>query len=422
MSSVAERANPRALPQPLTTVCALLALAGIGAFLWGLASDKETTWIAFHTNYLFFGAMAQGGLIISCIFVIVGARWPGPVRRIAEGLAAWVPVTLVLGVIGYFGRDVIYANWLGHPPPGKEAWLNSTRLYATDISVFAILALLTVVYLKASVRPTLKGAADRATAAKGMFESWSSNWRGDEEEREESGRRMRVLAPIICLVFAFGWTAIAIDQVMSLEPTWFSNLFGAYFAWGGFLTAVAATAVLCVWHRNAPGLEGEFTEARFHDLGKMVFAFSVFWMYLFFSQYLVIWYGNLPEETQFIQGRLGSQFLQDTIYFVGDRLREPYAMVTLSVWVCCWIIPFVVLLGQRPKKTPAILGTVCVILILGFWLERNVLIWPSLRPDDSFAWAGVIQFTMAAGFFGAFSLVYLVYTRVFPSLAVPERS
>ena len=84
-------------------------------------------------------------------------------------------------------------------------------------------------------------------------------------------------------------------------------------------------------------------------------------------------------------------------------------------------MPFWVLLGQRPKRTPAILGSVAAVMVGGFWLERNVLIWPSLVPKESFAWAGAVQFGVAAGFVGAFALVFLVYTRVFPSLAIPRR-
>jgi len=234
-----------------------------------------------------------------------------------------------------------------------------------------------------------------------------------------------VLAPGICLLYAFGYTFIGFDQVMSLSPTWFSNLFGGYFAWGGFLGAITATTVLCVLHRKHPGLEGEVSRERLHDLGKMIFAFSIFWMYLFFSQYLVIWYGNLPEETQFFAARLGTEFLQSTWYFDGwaDRIwNQPYVKVTLFAWVCCWVIPFWFLLGQKPKKTWWFVGSVAAISSLGFWVERNILIWPSLVPDDTWSFLGWIQIGIAIGFLGAFALCYLTYTRVFPGLAVPRTS
>ena len=281
--------------------------------------------------------------------------------------------------------------------------------------------MLSIRFLKLSVRPALQGAAERAPRAKGMFARWSANWRGDEVELAESARKLRVLAPIIALIYAFGYTVVGYDQVMSLTPTWFSTMFGWYFGWSGFLSGIAMTTVICVLLRNAPGWEGELTKDRFHDLGKMLFAFSIFWMYLFFSQYIVIWYGNLPEETQFFELRLGSQFLQDTWHFAYVNLKEPYVATSLIAWAGCWIIPFWVLLGQAPKRNWYIVGPVAVIMLIGFWLERNVLVWPSLVADDGLAWLGPVQLGIAAGFFGAFALVFLIYSRVFPTLPVPRR-
>ncbi|MBW1845287.1 MAG: hypothetical protein JRJ05_13165, partial [Deltaproteobacteria bacterium] len=237
----------------------------------------------------------------------------------------------------------------------------------------------------------------------------------------ESARKLRVLAPIIGLVYAFGYTVVGYDQVMSLTPTWFSTMFGWYFTWSGFLSGIAMTTVICVLLRNAPGWEGELTKDRFHDLGKMLFAFSIFWMYLFFSQYIVIWYGNLPEETQFFELRLGSQFLQDTWYFAAEHLDEPYVKTSLIAWACIWIIPFWMLLGPAPKRSWYIVGPIAAIMLTGFWIERNVLVWPSLVPDDGLAWLGPVQLGIAAGFLGAFALVFLLYSRIFPTLPVPRR-
>jgi hypothetical protein len=428
-------ASPRAIPGALLGACVVLILLGILAFAIGLSTDAATAWRAFHVNYLFFGALAQGALCLACAFVIIGAHWPGPIRRIAESLGAWVPVTLLFFLVSWLGRESVYAPWLHHPPAGKEAWLNPTRLFWMDLFIFSWLALLSMLFLYHSIRPTLGAMAQADTGPlAGLFRRWTAGWQGEPAERAHSQRRCRVIAPILCLSYAFGFTFIAFDQVMSLMPTWYSNLFGAYFAWGGFLSGVAATALLSVLHRNAPGLQGEITGGRMHDLGKMIFAFSVFWMYLFFSQYLVIWYGNLPEETQFFQARLGSQFVVDksrlgelflaetwSMRFFWERLAEPYVKPTLLAWVGCWVVPFWVLLGQRPKRTPAILGGVAAIVLGGFWLERNVLVWPSLVPTEGLSFLGVVQIGIAAGFLGAFALVFLVFTCLFPSLAVPRR-
>jgi hypothetical protein len=403
----------------------LIAL-GVLAFVIGLISDADTAWRAFHVNYLYWGVLAQGALVVSSAFVIVGARWPGPVRHLTNSLGAWVPLTVVFFLIGFLGRESIYSPWLHGPPPGKESYLTAARLFWMDLGILLWLTGVSVAYLYYSFRPGL-GRVAQDGGGSGLLRMWASNWQGDEVERVRCDRRVQVLAPIVCLSFAFGWSFLAFDQVMSLTPTWFSNLFGAYFAWGGFLSAVCATALLAILHRRSVGFAGEITKDRLHDLGKMIFAFSIFWMYLFFSQYLVIWYGNLPEETQFFEARLGSQFMVDkaginelylsqtwAMEFFWERLKEPYAKLSLLVWACCWIIPFWVLLGQRPKRTPIILGTVSAISLFGFWLERNVLIWPSLVPKDTLAFLGLVQVGIAVGFLGAFALVFLLFSRRIP--------
>jgi len=416
-----ERANPRDLPVSLIGICGALVAIGIASFAYGISTDPDIAWRAYHVNFIYFATLAQGGLCLACAIVIIDARWPGPIRHVAEGLAAWVPISFVLLAIGYFGRESIQTNWIHGAPMGKEGWLTIPRVYITDLAILFVLSVLSIRFLRLSVRPALSGAAERSPRARGMFARWSAGWRGDDVELAESARKLRVLAPIIALIYAFGYTIVGYDQVMSLTPTWFSTMFGWYFTWSGFLSGIAMTTVICVLLRNAPGWEGELTKDRFHDLGKMLFAFSIFWMYLFFSQYIVIWYGNLPEETQFFELRLGTQFLQDTWHFAFDRLEEPYVRTSLIAWAGCWIIPFWVLLGQAPKRSWYIVGPIAVVMLIGFWLERNVLVWPSLVPNDGLAWLGPVQLGIAAGFFGAFALVFLIYSRIFPTLPVPRR-
>jgi hypothetical protein len=424
--AASEQARPQPIPPAVLGLCGVLIGLGGIAFLAGLATDPATAWRAYHVNYLFYAGLGQAGVVLACAFVIIGAQWPGPVRRIAEALGAWVPISFLLGVIGFLGGRHYLYEWIDHPLPAKAAYLSPWRLFLMDSGILLVLAILTLSFLRTSVRPALRGAAEHATGfPRTLFERWTVNWRGEAEEREESDRRLRLLAPVICLLYAFGYSFIGFDQVMSLEPTWYSNLFGAFFAWGGFLSAVSATTLLSVLHRGYPGLEGEITRDRLHDLGKMIFAFSIFWMYLFFAQYLVIWYGNLPEETSFIRDRLGSQFLQSTWYFSGfwDRIwGEPWVRVTLGAWFCVWVIPFWCLLGAVPKKTGWFVATIAAISVFGFWLERNVLVWPSLVPSDTWAWLGWVQIGIGLGFLGAFALVYLTFTRVFPGLAVPRRA
>ncbi len=431
----ADRARPRDLPRRAAPIFGALALLGLVTFAVGaLSSDEATvarTYRVYLHNWLLFAALAQGALVLSAAMRLTNAGWQGPVHRLVDSLGAFVPVSLVLFAGVWLGRHELF-EWTHHPIVGKELWFDPGFTFARDLGALLLMTALSVAYLYMSVRPMLGDLRENAPRFAGLYQRWTAGWRGEDAERRLAERRLRKLAAVLTLSYAFCYSVIAVDMIMSLAPHWVSSMFPGYYCWGGFLSAVSMTAFLGVVMRGSEDLRGEITEKRRHDLGKMVFAFSIFWMYLFWSQYLVIWYGNIPEETGFIAARLGSQFMQgmpDAPYLTGlwERISEPYARLTLSAWFLCWVIPFWVLLGARPKKTPVILGTVALGSLVGFWLERYILVTPSLvspeavlsgAPVTPFGW---IELGIAGGFVGGFFLAFLGFARVFPG-ALPPRS
>ena len=130
-----ERANPRGLPKPLVGICGALVAVGLASFAFGLVSDPATAWRSYHVNFIYFAGLSQAALCVACALVIIGARWAGPVRHVAEGLAAWVPITLLLFLISFLGREHIYSAWIHGAPPGKETWLSIPRVYLADLLV-----------------------------------------------------------------------------------------------------------------------------------------------------------------------------------------------------------------------------------------------------------------------------------------------
>jgi hypothetical protein len=407
-----------------------LALLWALSFFWALNADADRAYRVFLHNWLLWAALAQGALALSAAFRLTNATWQGPIHRIVDSIGAFVPLSLILFVGVFAGRHHLF-HWIHDPShiAGKEWWYQEGALFLRDTLTLLWLTALSLFYYYVSLRPTLARARETATGLRGaLIARWTAGWRGDEREHESAERRARKLAAVLALSYAFGYSLLGVDLIMSLSPHWVSTMFPAYFAWGGFLSAVSLTAVVTVLLRNGPQLAGEVTPRRMHDIGKMIFAFSIFWMYLFWSQYLVIWYGNIPEETGFVVARLGSQFVQDTWYLEGfwTRLGEPYAKVTLTAWILVWVLPFWILLGQRPKKTPAILGSIAAGSVFGFWLERYVLVTPSLvTPEDVLAGApiqplGIPEVGIALGFLGLFFLCFLTFSRFFPGV-LPER-
>ncbi len=426
-------ATPRSLPTRPAAIFAVLAAIGAVTLLIGASSSDaelaKRTYRVFLHNWLMWAVLSNGALVLSSAMRLTNARWQGPIQRVAEAMGAYVPVSLVLFAVVYLGRHHLYP-WVEHPVPGKEFWFEPTFAFTRDTIALLWITFISLFYLYISIRPMLGNARESSSGLRAtLYQRWTAGWRGEERERAFAMRRGRKLAAVLVLSYAICYSLIGIDLIMSLAPEWVSTMFPAYYSWGGFLSACSMLAVICVVMRNSSDLKGEITPSRLHDMGKMIFAFSIFWMYLFWSQYFVIWYANIPEETGFVINRLGSQFIQDTWYFdrFWERLTEPYVYVSLSVWLLVWVLPFWVLLGQKPKKTPAILGPIALGSVLGFYLERYILVTPSLIPPKAvlagaaitpFSW---VELGIATGFVGLFFLCFLSFAKVFPG-ALPAKS
>ena len=352
----------------------VLVLVGIAGFAIGLSSGQaDRVWQAYLVNFLVWLGIAQSGVVLSAAFYLTQGRWAGTTQyRLAETFAGFIPLGFILFWGLYFGRTLIFP-WVLHPIPQKAAWLNTPFLFARDGIGLLLMTILSIALVRISRGPA-------ATA-----------WQRQSADIEMPPPIVRKVAPALAILFVVVYSLIAFDLVMSLAPKWHSTLFGWYFFGGAFWSAIVACALTAVILRGRLGPHNAFRNpTMLHDIGKLVFAFSVFWIYLVFAQYIVIWYGDLPVETFFIVHR---------VYYM------PWQAISLIVVFLMWAAPFVVLLGVRPKKTPAILGTIAVGGIVGVWLERYLLVVPSL--SQHVLPLGSIELLITVGFFGAFMLCVL---------------
>ena len=161
------------------------------------------------------------------------------------------------------------------------------------------------------------------------------------------------LSAAFLVLFGITVTLASIDWVMSIEYHWFSTIFGVYNFAGLFFSGLAAIILLALWLERAGPLRGVLTESHLHDLGKLLFAFSVFWAYIWFSQYMLIWYTDIPEETS---------------YFVRRQHGAWFALFILNLFLNC-VIPFCVLLRRDTKRQRQTMAVVAVIVLLGRWLD-----------------------------------------------------
>jgi hypothetical protein len=185
---------------------------------------------------------------------------------------------------------------------------------------------------------------------------------------------------------------------MSLEPHWFSTMIGPYFFMGAFLGGVAATVVVCVAYVLRGNARDIIEPVNLHDIGKLMFGFCVFWAYLFYSQFIVIWYGLLPIEQAWLVHRFG----------------QPFQPLMALVFACLFVFPFFGLMGVTPKRTPQILVFFAAIVLIGLWLERYILVYPSLyssSTDIPFSW---IEIAPMLFFVGLLALAVTGFQARFP--------
>ncbi|HKJ89334.1 MAG TPA: hypothetical protein VKA48_12605, partial [Gammaproteobacteria bacterium] len=284
---------------------ALIFALGLAAFFVTLASDPLRAWRDYLANWLFFTSISTGAVIVMAAATVTKSKWNWSVRRVGLAFAAFLPISFVLflPLLGAAGTLLPWVNGMADDPVvnAKRAYLNLPFLFSRDILGLLVLFGLALYFVYLTVRPDLGLAAEAAGSDEPGRARWRDRliqgWMGQEAEEVRCDRKMKTLAPGLVLVYAVVFSIIAYDWVMSLAPHWYSTLFGAWFFMGAFWGGAALTAMAVVWVRTRhPDFARLMGPQQRHDLGKLAFAFCVFWGYLFWSQYLVIWYGKLPWE------------------------------------------------------------------------------------------------------------------------------
>jgi hypothetical protein len=332
-------------PRGLVAVLAALVALGALAFVVGAAgAHPERAWAAYLTNLVYFFSVALGGILLWAIQRIIGARWGRPVARVHQAFSAFLPVGFLLLVVFVFlGAEHLYP-WIHEPIEAKAAWLDLGFWRLRDIAVAAVLAGLGIGYMRLVLRPDLPGGAAGAS---------------DLVRRHD---RLVRLSVIFTLLYALGMSILAWDLLMSLDPHWYSTMFPVIVFWGGLLGAIAWTILLAAAFGRALGVRAYMSDTTWHDLGKLLFAFGIFWAYINYSQLLVIWYGNLPEETGWL----------------WERVQGPWRPVVVATVLCVWFVPFVGLLTRATKKHPPSLALFAALVGIGLWLERFYIVYPSV--------------------------------------------
>jgi hypothetical protein len=350
-----------------TLVLGVLAVLGAAAFVHGITRGEAShAWATYLVNLLFWSSLAIVGPALAAMMQLTEARWSPSVKRVALSTGAFLPISFVLFLILFLGLGSLYP-WVNNPAlvEKKHQWLNVPFFAVRNgLGVF----LLYWVALTFSRAVFMEGTGGDQIAA---------------------NNRRNKLAGILLILFVVVLSLWGFDLVMSLDPTWYSGLLGGYYVVSSLYVGFGLVTFLTI-RANARGLT-RVSPSAIQDVAKLTFAMCVMWIYFFFSQYLVIWYGNVPVETRF---------------FLRRFFEDPWRTMAFVIFVAGWLIPFGYLLKRLTGRPPAAHKPLMVILFMGWtsmFLERCLLVFPAVSKVNRFP-IGLPELLITAGFFALFVL------------------
>jgi hypothetical protein len=386
----------------LRTISLALAVIGMATFAVGAAMGNDRAWHAFHYNWLFFTIASSAGVMFVAAQRITTARWSRGVIRFMEGYVAFLPFAwLGLLILVLAGRGHVYPWWdsLASLPHEKQVYLGHTFFTLRTLIAFTLIAGLQLWYVWTSLRLDV-GISPEAGA------SWAAGLRakmragfGDERRELHSTHSLQgKLAVWMTIIWAFGWIVLSWDHSMSLDPMFFSTMYGWQVFMGAWLVGLMALAALVRFWRNKLGAEDLVTETHFHDIGKLCFGFTAFWGYITFAQFLVIWYGNVPEET----------------HFFTQRFTHAWTPFTVAIVLLAFALPFFGLLSVKAKVFSPVMLFFAACSALGIYIQRYIEVYPSVYGAVSNAPFGVWEVAITLGFLGAWGYCYTSFMDAFP--------
>jgi len=370
------------LSPELTRLFQVFVLLGGMVFVLGLFQAPQRTWASLLLVSLFAMGTGVAALLFIAFGYVTGATWNVALRRVPEAMTVLIP-TGAIGLFAVFFAQPSLYSWTQAAHAGaaaswfKHLWLNWPFFLARSL----VYVLLWSAFAVAIVRNSRKQ---------------------DQDHSVEHTRRNARLSAVFLAVFGITFFLAYSDWVMSLEPEWYSTIFGIYSFAGLFSGGIAALIVFAVALEKLGPLEDVLNADHLHDLGKMLFAFCTFWAYIWFSQYMLIWYTNFPEES---------------FYYV-ERLRAEWMPLFILNFFLNWALPFLALLPRATKRTPGLLVKVAIVVLLGRWLDLYLMINPTFmgrRPAFG-AW----EFGLMLGAVGVCSLVFFRALRRAPVVPVGD--
>lgn len=339
-------------------------------------AERADALASYLVAFMFGATIVVGGLFFAILQHLVGARWSTTLRRIAENLGSLTPIYVILFLpIALHIKDLYPCASGGVLPEevaAKAAYLNPGFFKIRAAFYLLVWAVMGTVFYRRSVAMDQTG--DPLTL-----------------------KRLRFLSAPSILLFGTTLTFAGFDWLMSLDPTWYSTMFGVYTFAGTVISSLATIAMTTILLQRAGYARGVINLENFHDLGKLMFGFVVFWAYIAFSQYMLIWYANLPEETAWYL----------------EHWENGYSTPAVMLCLFHFALPFFAILSRHAKRNMAIMLPISILLIGMHYVDLFWVVMPLKRHAfhvsvrDLTALFGIIGVTVAGYFIrlGAASMV-----------------
>lgn len=343
-------------------------LIGIGvlSFALGFIFDAERTWANYLLNNFYFISLAIGAAFFGAIQYITQSGWSAAFKRIPEAMVAWIPFAGIFFLIMYFGMHSIF-EWTheevvqsDHLLQYKSPYLNVPFFFARVVVFFAAWIVMSKLLRKLSLQE-------------------------DEVGGLEYFKKSEFYSKVFIFIIALSFSIFSVDMLMTLEPHWFSTIFAGKSFMAGVLHAssiIALIVILLAKQGKLPLLN----RSHLHDFTRYMFMSSIVWGYFNFSEYMLIWYGNIPEETAWYVHR--SHGVYQILFFANIALN--------------WAVPFFILMPRKSSRSKLIMFPVIVLLIIGQYVELYYIIWPATVHEAKF---GLLEIGTFLGYVGLFSLV-----------------
>jgi hypothetical protein len=347
----------------LGKIALVIGIVGLLLSIFGYFSDSKQFYFSYLTAFTFWVSLGLGGLFFTMLHHISGARWSTVLLRISQAAMSVLPIMIIFFIPIFFGIKELY-DW-SHPEIVADSSVLQGKSGYLNISFFTIRALVYFIIW-------------------GVLSFFINKYSRFQDEGKTTTKQLRIVSAPGMFLFAFTISFAAFDWLMSLDPHWFSTMFGAYNFGGSFVIILAFLIIMANYLKSNGTLNTEIGHAHFSDLGKLFFGFIVFWAYLGGAQYFFIWYANIPEET---------------VWFL-DRWKGSWKTVSQLLIFGHFLLPFVTLIFFNTKRNRKILVFFAFWIFFFHYVDIYWLIAPTLHHESAhISWMDLTTFIGIGGVF-----------------------